>query len=98
MQTLGYVSLLSPEILTKWRIAGIWKEWKLETYKNPNRNTRLTPIFCFFGSCNARIPGMGSRTTTKSVKMLRLAFKNHNTALGKHHPSTCPCNQYFGMG
>lgn len=56
------------------------------TYKAPNPNTTIKPIFCLFGSCSAPSKGIGMANMRMSVAILREALVNQKIFWSRHFP------------
>ena len=51
------------------------------TYKLPSAKVNINPSFCFGGRFKDLRSGIGIKMMTKSLKMLKLAWKNHRVVL-----------------
>jgi len=66
-------------------------------YSKPSAKTIASQSFCFNGSINELITGIGSKIIMISVKILSVALVNHSGVVGRHFPCTV-LSQLRAMG
>ena len=66
-------------------------------YSKPSARAIASQSFCFNGSINELITGIGSKIIMMSVKILSAALVNHSGVVGRHFPCTV-LSQLRAMG